>query len=141
MECENYLYSVGVPFYEVLKQLLCIIKIAQVVLGHSCLSYNPVAFGKLLRQCLQEANRTTNVFCLLQVDTTLSAQICFRHSLVIVRMSADYSCVKRCMPMSLGTCALGQSEEILYFCTVPCTLPSIHPGALMCVPSTTYDTM
>lgn len=51
--CKADLYSVGIPLNEILKQFLCIIKVAQVVLRHSSLGHNPIALWKALGQRLQ----------------------------------------------------------------------------------------
>lgn len=49
---QNDLDSVRIPLYEVFKELLGVIKVAQVVLGHCCLGHYPVTLRKLLRQGL-----------------------------------------------------------------------------------------
>lgn len=57
-----HLDPVGIPFYEILKQLLCIIKVAQIVLSNRCLRHNPVTLWKLLGQSLHK--QTGSYACL-----------------------------------------------------------------------------
>ena len=49
---QAYLDAVRVPLYEVFKELLSAIEVAQVVLGHSSLGHYPVTVWELLRQTL-----------------------------------------------------------------------------------------